>query len=144
MTTHPNRIDVHHHLMPPAFVSAMEAKGLNGVAGAPHPHWTPAKSIETMDAHGIATAILSLSAPGVHLDGSRQEACDLARACNEYPFAPAVVTDLETRALQQLTVLDPQMKATIDRAHALKLFPRFGPPAQDAGRPHEARSCQAC
>jgi 6-methylsalicylate decarboxylase len=41
MTTHPSRIDVHHHLIPPAFVSAMEAKGLNEVAGAPLPHWTP-------------------------------------------------------------------------------------------------------
>jgi predicted TIM-barrel fold metal-dependent hydrolase len=331
MTTHPNRIDVHHHLIPPAFVSAMEAKGLNEVAGAPLPHWTPAKSIETMDAHGIATAILSLSAPGVHPDGSRQQACELARACNEYaadlasrhpgrfgafavlpmpftdeacqeaeyaldvlqadgvvlpgstdgyflgdprfdalmaeldrrravvfvhpnmhktstelglpapgflvefvcdttraavnliltgtvekyprirwilahaggflpyiawrlslangfpslavkapkgilhdvrsfyydtalspspyamaalrelvepehilfgsdyPFAPAVVTGLETKALQQLTVLDTQTKAGINRAHALKLFLRFGPPVQDAGHPLSAR-----
>lgn len=39
----------------------------------------------TWDAHGIATAILSLSAPGTHLmGGSEREACDLARECNEY------------------------------------------------------------
>ena len=36
-----------------------------------------------MNAHGIAAAILSLSAPGVHL-GTRQEAVDLARSCNEF------------------------------------------------------------
>jgi hypothetical protein len=82
MTTHPNRIDLYHRLIPPAFVSAMEAKGMNEVAGAPLPHWTPTKSIETMDAHGIATAILSPS--GVDLDGSRHEACDLAWPCNAY------------------------------------------------------------
>ena len=55
---------------------------------------------------------------------------------SDYPFAPAVVAGLETRALEQLTALDPQTKSGIDRAHALKLFPRFGPPARDAGRPH--------
>jgi predicted TIM-barrel fold metal-dependent hydrolase len=77
------RIDVHHHLIPPAFVVAMQAKGLTEVAGTPLPDWTPEKSLENMDAHGIAAAILSLSAPGVRL-GTKQEACSLARACNEY------------------------------------------------------------
>lgn len=85
MSTNPNRIDVHHHLIPPAFTEAMRAKGLTEVAGAPLPHWTPAKSVANMDAHGIATAILSLSAPGTYLKGgSEWEACELARACNEY------------------------------------------------------------
>lgn len=85
MSTEPNRIDVHHHLIPPAFTDAMRMKGLTEVAGAPLPHWTPEKSLETMDAHGIATAILSLSAPGTYLKGGNErEACDLARACNEY------------------------------------------------------------
>ncbi|WP_321964815.1 amidohydrolase family protein [Paraburkholderia sp. J7] len=79
----PGRIDVHHHLIPPAFVKAMQARGRDEVAGAKLPHWTPEMSIENMDAHGIATAILSLSAPGVNLGGPLQ-ARDLARACNEF------------------------------------------------------------
>ena len=69
MSLNPNRIDVHHHLIPPAFSEAMKAKGLTEVAGAPLPHWTTEKSIGTIDAHGIASAILSLSAPGTHLKG---------------------------------------------------------------------------
>ncbi|MGT2509370.1 amidohydrolase family protein [Cupriavidus basilensis] len=83
MTDNPGRIDVHHHLIPPAFVKTMESKGLREVAGAELPSWTPEASIQNMDAHGIATAILSLSAPGVNFDG-RAQARELARACNEF------------------------------------------------------------
>jgi len=77
------RIDVHHHIIPPAFVSAMERRGIAKVAGAPLPKWTPSASLQVMDANGIATAITSLSAPGVYF-GDRQEAVDLARRCNEF------------------------------------------------------------
>ncbi|HVI50807.1 MAG TPA: amidohydrolase family protein [Candidatus Sulfotelmatobacter sp.] len=81
--TLPRLIDVHHHLIPPAFTREMEARGISEVAGAPLPSWTPEKSVETMNAHGIATAITSLSAPGVYF-GDRSAAVLLARACNEY------------------------------------------------------------
>jgi len=79
----PRRIDVHHHIIPPAFVQAMQRRGLNEVAGAPLPRYSPEQSLQVMDANGIRTALVSLSAPGVHF-GERAEACDLARACNEY------------------------------------------------------------
>lgn len=83
MNGEPGRIDVHHHLLPPAFVATVERLGLREVAGAPLPEWSPSRSLEVMDARGIQTAILSLSAPGVFF-GDVQQACDLARACNEY------------------------------------------------------------
>lgn len=83
MAANSGRIDVHHHLIPPAFVQAMERRGIHQVAGAPLPGWTPARSLAVMDATGIGTALLSLSAPGVHF-GDEQEARSLARACNEY------------------------------------------------------------
>jgi predicted TIM-barrel fold metal-dependent hydrolase len=83
MPARTGRIDVHHHLIPPSFRAAMSAKGLTEVAGAHLPDWSPEASIENMNAHDIAAAILSLSAPGTHL-GNRQEAIDLARACNEF------------------------------------------------------------
>lgn len=78
-----NRIDVHHHLVPPAFRAAFERRGLTTVAGAKLPEWSPERSIELMDLHGIRTAIGSLSAPGVHF-GDDAEAVELARRCNEY------------------------------------------------------------
>lgn len=78
-----NRIDVHHHLIPPAFTRTMEAKGIKHVAGTPLPHWTVAQSLDVMNANGIGTAITSLSAPGVYF-GNVDEARDMARRCNEF------------------------------------------------------------
>lgn len=77
------RIDVHHHLVPPAFDAVMARRGITHVAGAPLPKWTPERSLAVMDDNGIAAAILSHAAPGVYF-GDRQEAIDLARACNDY------------------------------------------------------------
>lgn len=78
-----SRIDVHHHLIPPAFTKTMAVKALKEVAGAPLPNWTVEQSIAVMDANGIGTALTSLSAPGVYF-GNVQEARDLARSCNEF------------------------------------------------------------
>lgn len=76
-------IDVHHHLIPPAFLKMMEKYNITEVAGAPLPPWNAERSLEAMDLIGTQTAITSLSAPGVYF-GDLQEACDLARACNEF------------------------------------------------------------
>ena len=84
MTVKQGRIDVHHHVIPPAFVATMQAKGIEKVAGAPLPKWTPEKSIAVMDANGIQTAITSLSAPGVHFGDGAPQAVELARRCNEF------------------------------------------------------------
>ena len=83
MTIKNGRIDVHHHLIPPAFVRAMNRKGIREVAGAPLPGWSPEASLSVMDTWGTQTALLSLSAPGVYF-GDIPEACALARECNEY------------------------------------------------------------
>lgn len=83
MTITPGRIDVHHHIIPPAFTEAMQRKGIHEVAGAPLPIWRPEDSLAIMDQCGTQTAITSLSAPGVFF-GSVPEACTLARQCNEF------------------------------------------------------------
>ncbi|MCY1021662.1 amidohydrolase family protein [Pyxidicoccus sp. MSG2] len=77
------RIDVHHHLLPPFYVEALARHGQRRVAGAAVPAWTPERSLSLMDLHGIRTALVSISAPGVHF-GDDAEAARLARACNEY------------------------------------------------------------
>ncbi|MBC9249397.1 amidohydrolase [Pseudomonas alcaligenes] len=84
MSIKQGRIDVHHHVIPPAFVATMQAKGIEKVAGAPLPKWDPQKSIAVMDANGIQTAITSLSAPGVHFGDGVAQAVELARRCNEF------------------------------------------------------------
>lgn len=78
-----NRIDVHHHLIPPAFTAAMAARGLTEVASTPLPKWTVQQSLDVMDMNGIDIALTSLSAPGVYFD-SKPDAVSLARACNEF------------------------------------------------------------
>lgn len=90
MSVKQGRIDVHHHVIPPAFVEAMQAKGIDKVAGALLPKWTAEKSIAVMDANGIQTAITSLSAPGVHFGDGVGPAAELARRCNEFSAAMAV------------------------------------------------------
>lgn len=77
------RIDVHHHVIPPAITSTFAKRGITKVAGAEFPAWTPEKSLDVMATNGIETAILSHAAPGVFF-GDHAEAKALARECNEY------------------------------------------------------------
>ncbi len=76
------RVDVHHHLVPPEYVAALARIGVTGAGGEDFPTWSPEQSLAMMDRQGIATAILSLSAPGVFF-GGRGWARDLARLSNE-------------------------------------------------------------
>jgi predicted TIM-barrel fold metal-dependent hydrolase len=74
------RIDVHHHIGPPSWNAEMKARqpGLRLVF-----EWTPAKSIEDMDRGGVATAMTSITQPGVWF-GDVAKARRLARECNDY------------------------------------------------------------
>jgi len=74
----PHRIDVHHHLSPPAYLDAVGPQ-----ASPPTRNWTPARSLEDMDRAGVATAMLSITTPGLWF-GDAAQAARLARACNEY------------------------------------------------------------
>jgi 6-methylsalicylate decarboxylase len=83
--TQPHRIDTHHHIYPPAYL-AKASEQISGVTHAFYPRlleWTPSKALDVMDIHGIATAILSISAPGIWF-GDAAAANALARECNEY------------------------------------------------------------
>ncbi|MFK0258010.1 amidohydrolase family protein [Streptomyces sp. NPDC090445] len=87
MSTPASLIDVHHHAVPPLYAEALGAR--KAIPGVDYPtSWTPERSLEVMDAHGIAAAVLSITAPGVtFLDGP--DAPKLARQVNEY-FAELV------------------------------------------------------
>ncbi len=77
-------IDVHHHLLPPDYVATMgpAAIGAPSPVGAV-PDWSAAGDLEMMDAHGIDTAITSISAPGVRLAETRAPV-ELTRRWNEF------------------------------------------------------------
>ena len=79
-----HRIDVHHHILPPDYVAAVGDDRIGPLILAGRtPEWTPEMSVEAMDRHGIATAVTSISAPGLWF-GDDEESVRLARLCNEY------------------------------------------------------------
>jgi len=80
-----HRIDTHHHILPPAYI-AEERERILGAAAAVSPdfiEWTPQRALAELDRNGVATAITSISTPGVWF-GDRDQGRRLARACNEY------------------------------------------------------------
>jgi predicted TIM-barrel fold metal-dependent hydrolase len=76
------RIDVHHHLFPPAYIAKLVESDHYLARGVAR-QWTPQVSIEDMDAAGVTTAITSITAPGFAIvaPGLRFK---LNRECNEY------------------------------------------------------------
>jgi predicted TIM-barrel fold metal-dependent hydrolase len=76
----PFRIDVHHHLSPPTYVAASNESRFGD---ALMKNWTIEKTLADMDKAGIATALLSVTTPGVNFtkgDPARR----LCRESNEY------------------------------------------------------------
>jgi predicted TIM-barrel fold metal-dependent hydrolase len=79
-------IDVHHHVVPPFYLSEYRGEIAASRGGRVSPawlEWTPDQALAAMDAHCVDTAVLSLSTPGVWF-GDRQRARDASRRCNEY------------------------------------------------------------
>ena len=77
-------IDVHHHIVPPFYLAENRDRIVAASGGRINPayfSWTPEQSLAAMDKHGVATAILSLSA---FWFGDRQAAVRTARRVNEY------------------------------------------------------------
>lgn len=81
----PHRIDTHHHIFPTGYLAKERARIL-GAMMPPYDRvldWTPRQALDAMDEAGIATAVTSISTPGVWF-GDGAAACTLARLCNEF------------------------------------------------------------
>jgi 6-methylsalicylate decarboxylase len=88
MVSSPDAIDVHHHVTPQEYVSALAGIGVTDVGTRPFPEWDLDSTLSLMDRNGIGKAIASISAPGVYF-GDPMFARKLARICNEF-FASLV------------------------------------------------------
>jgi 6-methylsalicylate decarboxylase len=82
----PRIIDTHHHIFPPKF-TARNLKRMTDDSptfpGSFYQNWTPHYSLDQMDQQGVATAIGSITSPGVWF-GDHEEGRKNARDCNEY------------------------------------------------------------
>ena len=102
-----SRIDVHHHYTSPALLAMMKGRRTNQVFNM---GWTVQKSLDAMDAAGVATAIVSTSDPGVFF-GDYDAAKALARDCNEYQARLA--TDHKGRFGMFTTLPLPDLDGTL-------------------------------
>ena len=117
----PHRIDVHHHLAPPTYVAELVPKQLLQPVSR---NWTPARSLEDMDRAGVATAITSVTTPGVWL-GDSTAARRLARECNEY--AARMVVDFPGRFGLFAALPLPDIEGSLrEIAHALDVLKADG------------------
>ena len=82
----PQIIDTHHHIFPPKFTARNLKHMLDDsptFPGSFYSNWTPHYSLEQMNQNGVATAIGSMTSPGVWF-GDNEEGRRNARDCNEY------------------------------------------------------------
>jgi predicted TIM-barrel fold metal-dependent hydrolase len=89
--TDARRIDVHQHYVSPEYLALLTRKNAAGpVPGfANWKDYTPTRNLDEMEKAGIATAMLSVTAPGAWF-GDVQEARRVAREMNEYAAAKMV------------------------------------------------------
>jgi predicted TIM-barrel fold metal-dependent hydrolase len=85
----PHRIDVHHHIASPKFVDEMKA-----LLQPPTLAWSIERTLEDMDQASVATAITSITTPGVWI-GDDAQGRRIARECNDY--AAKLVADYPSR-----------------------------------------------
>jgi predicted TIM-barrel fold metal-dependent hydrolase len=76
----PHRIDVHHHIVPPA-QRKMNIERHGGKGG---PAWSVQGSLEDMDKAGVAYSITSILNPGPWYGKVEEASRRLARECNDY------------------------------------------------------------
>jgi 6-methylsalicylate decarboxylase len=109
--TQPHRIDVHHHIIPPVYLEAMRRAGIaDPIPGVDYPDWDVQTTLAMMDRQGIATAIVSISEPGVYF-GNVALARDLARQINE--FSARLVADHPQRFGAFAVLPLPDVKAAL-------------------------------
>jgi predicted TIM-barrel fold metal-dependent hydrolase len=114
-------IDVHHHIVPRDYAEALERLGVTHGLGVRLPRWKPRTALAVMDAHHIATSIVSISAPGVYFPGADptgEIATELARQTNEY--CASLIRDHPGRFGAFATLPLPHLDAALDElAYAL-------------------------
>jgi predicted TIM-barrel fold metal-dependent hydrolase len=115
----PHRIDMHHHIVPPSWLAAMDVIGRSDF---PLKSWSVQKTLEDMDKGGVATSMTSPTTPQVTPLG-KEVAVRVAREANEY--AKKLVTDHPGRfgvwAMLPLPHIDESLKEIAYALDTLKV-----------------------
>lgn len=75
-------IDVHHHVIPAVYRTAIDAATDGTVGGIPQPAWSEDAMLSRIDALGVERAVVSISAPALEPVVAAARA-DVARQCND-------------------------------------------------------------
>src|SRR5438876_10663068 len=78
-TTASNRIDVHHHIVPPSLLQALGAQRM----GAASANWTPSKALEELEQGGVSAGMSSIAPAGDPFNDP-STAVPPCRECNDY------------------------------------------------------------
>src|SRR5207249_2021147 len=78
-TTASNRIDVHHHIVPPSLLQALGAQRM----GAASANWSPARALEELEQGGVSACMSSIAPAGDPFNDP-STAVRLCRECNDY------------------------------------------------------------
>ena len=119
------RIDVHHHVLPPAYLEAIRRSGFDRTGGIRFPEWRPEDSLAVMERHGIGAAVLSVSTPGVAFLDDPAAARRLARSCNEWMAGLVARQPGRVAGLACLPLPDVE-GALVETAHALDILGLHG------------------
>ena len=112
-----DRIDVHQHVVPSAYADWLRSKGVHEAAGRDLPAWSVDEALGLMEENEIASAILSVSTPGVHLEPNQvvdPKARSMAREVNE--FAARLALDHPDRFGFFATVPLPDVDGALEEA----------------------------
>jgi predicted TIM-barrel fold metal-dependent hydrolase len=105
------RIDVHNHILPPDYVTAIGGRAIGGPALNPGaPPWDVASALAAMDGAGVTGAVVSVSAPGMLLDDAAATR-RLTRSCNQ--FSAQMVADHPGRFGMFASLPLPEVKAAL-------------------------------
>ena len=78
-----DKIDVHVHFIPPDYRRAAEALGAAPAKGS-FPEFSEEAALKVMDDNGIATSVMSMSAPGYRFCRDAKSATELSRRSNDW------------------------------------------------------------
>lgn len=115
----PEKIDVHAHFIPPDYRAAAEAMGATPARGD-FPDFSEETALRVMDGNGIATTLLSMSAPGLRFCKDAASARDLARRANDYAANLARKRPDRFGAFAALPFFDIEKGKSGDVSHAVE------------------------